>query len=75
MRHERTISPQVVVNIKAKIKSGLSLQAVGRIMGISYYTVWCVSKGKYDSHEPLQPPSKEKKTEYFIETERENWLL
>jgi lambda repressor-like predicted transcriptional regulator len=75
MRQQLTITDTVVSLIKEKIRSsGLSLQAISRNTGISYYTIWCISRGKYDTKEPLQGEKYIDK-EMFQVHEKENWLI
>lgn len=48
------ITPEKIVQVKAML-TYLGIRETGRKAGISYYTAWCISKGKYDNEEPLQP--------------------
>lgn len=50
----RKISQEKIDKIKEKIKTN-SIRGAALYCGVSFYTAWCVSKGKYDTTEPLQP--------------------
>jgi molybdenum-dependent DNA-binding transcriptional regulator ModE len=57
MRRKGTITDNKVKEVKSLI-SKTGLRQAARLTGISYYTVWAISKGKYDSDEPLQQTNK-----------------
>lgn len=48
-----TITPDKITQVKAML-TYLGIRESARQANISYYTAWCISKGKYDSEEPLQ---------------------
>ena len=48
-----TITNDKVDEIKRLLKN-YGIRESGRIAGVSFYTAWCVSKGKYDTNQPLQ---------------------
>ena len=51
-RKRVTVTEEKVKKIKEIIKQ-TSIQQAAKTVGVSYYTAWCVSKGKYDSDMPL----------------------
>lgn len=74
MRRQISICDTVVSRVKVKITSGLSLQAISRITGVSYYTVWAISRGKYDTKEPLRPKVIVDEGIFQVD-KHENWLM
>jgi hypothetical protein len=53
-----TITPEKINEVKTLLHC-MGLRETARKVNISYYTVWCISQGKYDSYEPLQPITKD----------------
>lgn len=53
MKYLVTIKPPVIDKIKLLLQHN-GIRETARIAGTSYYTAWCVSKGKYDNDQPLQ---------------------
>lgn len=74
MRRQISICDTVVQAIKIKIsQDNLSLQAISRNTGVSYYTVWMIKEGNYDTKDPLKREAVVDK-EMFNVNEKENWL-
>lgn len=48
-----TITPEKINRVKILLQTN-SIRESGRQANISYYTAWCISKGKYDNNYPLQ---------------------
>jgi len=71
MRRVETITEAIIEKVKMLLPTG-SLREVATKSEVSYYTVWCISKGKYDSKEPLQQ-KKERSTEFFDEMQMD-WI-
>lgn len=53
MRYLVTIDKQTITRIKELLQSN-GIRESARRAEVSYYTAWCVSKGKYDNDQPLQ---------------------
>lgn len=53
MRYFKKLNPEVIEKIKISLKKN-TIRETGRKVGVSYYTAWCISQGKYDNDEPLQ---------------------
>jgi len=56
--HSRGITPEKTKQIKELLKTGLSQRHIANRAGVSQYTVWNISQGRYDSKEPLILPTK-----------------
>lgn len=55
MKRGIVIPIEKINEVKQRISIGNhSLRTIARHSGVSFYTVWCVSKGKYDNCKPLQ---------------------
>lgn len=54
-RRPITITEEKVQRIKIILKNN-GIRETARKSGVSYYTAWCISQGKYDSSQPLQQP-------------------
>jgi hypothetical protein len=46
------ITEPLVIRVKELLENN-SKREVARRVGVSFYTVWCISMGKYDNNEPL----------------------
>ena len=53
--------------------TALSLRDISRTTGISFYTVWCIKQGKYDTNEPLK--AKVIKGRFFNVDEYWHWQI
>lgn len=63
MRRIETITPRKVEKVKKMLSYG-SLRRVSTVSGVSYYTVWCISKGLYDQPGPLQIKKTEERNKF-----------
>lgn len=54
MKRNIVIPSSKINEVKKLLSNKAGLREAARLSGISYYTVWCISKGKYDSDRPLQ---------------------
>lgn len=69
MKRKGTITDEKVLEVKEKLAS-CSIQEAARRTRVSYYTAWCISKGKYDSDEPLQVEGPKRKYKKSVEPEK-----
>lgn len=75
MKRGIVIPHDKITEVKQRISDGShSLRTIARHSGVSFYTVWCVSKGKYDSNKPLQS-GRNNDGCMFLESNRNNWLI
>lgn len=70
MRQPRSISEEKVNSVKDLIKQGLSLRNCASLSAVSFYTAWCISKGAYDTTEPLQSIFKNQDQTLFYHTDK-----
>jgi hypothetical protein len=54
MPKTRTITPEKISKVKDLVQRN-SIRAAAKYAGISFYTAWCIVKGKYEDEQPLQP--------------------
>lgn len=54
MRYRVTVTSTTIGRVK-KLLCNNGIRETARRANVSYYTAWCVSKGKYDNDQPLQP--------------------
>lgn len=48
-----SITPDKITHVK-QLLTQCGIRESARVAGVSYYTAWCISQGKYDNDQPLQ---------------------
>ena len=68
------ITKRIVSKVK-KLLHDYSIHETSRLCGVSYYTAWCISKGKYNDSQVLQPGEKKGNIKYFDITDHDDWII
>jgi len=63
----KKISDEKIEVVKSRLKTAKSLRAVAMVTGVSYYTVWHISKGSYDNAGQFPNLASKFKRQYSID--------
>lgn len=68
------ITKRIVSKVK-KLLPNHSIHEAARICDVSYYTAWCISKGKFNDAQELTKSQKKGNVKYFDITDHDDWII